>query len=376
MTQSLIAGGPVSGLHGERLLDIGFRSPDGCFDVVDPEPIPGDRDGLVDLVDAARADLHERELVVGALPFERSNAWLGRGTPADPDRPPRWVAPAPVRIVEEPGGRYRHQVRAALDRIENVGDLQKVVLSRRIRIDFDHAPARPSLLAALARKHPTAWSFSLALAGADGAAGWLGASPELLLRKRGRSVMSIPLAGSAARPPDGPADDRVRDTLVTSGKDRREHAWVVQAIADTLTPLCRRLTVPAEPTPMAAGRLWHLGSRIVGELRDPELSSLAIVDRLHPTPALGGWPRAIAQQAIEEIEGRSRGLYGGAVGWCRADGDGTWVVAIRCARLAGRSMWAQAGAGIVAGSDPAAELAETDAKLGTILAAVGAEGWR
>lgn len=316
------------------------------------------------------ADLPRGEVVVGALPFERADTWLGRGTRTRPGRR-RSDRPALVGIAEEPGSIYQAQVRAALHRIERVGDLQKVVLSRRIRLDFDAAVDRSAVLAALVAKHPTAWSFSVGLGGGSGQSGWVGASPELLLRKRGRTVESVPLAGTAARGPGRRADRAARDALTTSAKDRREHGWVVQAIADTLAPHCRRLAVPEAPTPMAAGRLWHLGTRIVGELRDPDVSSLALADQLHPTPALGGWPRATAQQAVAEIEGRPRGLYGGAVGWCDATGDGTWVVAIRCAEVTGSSMWAHAGAGIVTGSDPAAELAETAAKLGTMTTAVG-----
>jgi isochorismate synthase len=354
----------------ERLCEFGIRSPAGSFDVSDLQPLTGVRDGLADRVAAVLTDLPPGHLVVGALPFERTEAWLGRGPRTDPGLRRRTSRPTLLGIAEEPGSTFQRQVRVALDRIERVGDLQKVVLSRRIRLDFDRALDRSVLLATLTAQHPTAWSFGLAIADQNGGASWVGASPELLLRKRGRSIESVPLAGSAARPADRRADDRVRDALVTSTKDRREHAWVVEAIADTLAPYCRWLQVPCRPKPMSAGRLWHLGSRIVGELRDPDMSSIALVDQLHPTPALGGWPKTSALQAIAEIEGRPRGLYGGAVGWCDANGDGTWAVAIRCARVADRSMWAQAVAGIVAGSDPVAELAETTAKLGTILAAV------
>ncbi len=375
---------------GPLLRAFGFRAREESFDVLDPRPLPGTRDRLAARAEATLADAPPDHRVVGALPFEPDDAWLGCGPAVRPHLPSPVLStveqPAVRCVIQEPGAAFRRRVRAALHRIVQVGDLQKVVLSRGVRIDFERAPDAGAVLGALIARHPTAWSFSVRLGGSrhengdqhdgsrhenDAPTSWIGASPELLLRKRGRSVSSVPLAGSAARHPNRRMDDEVRRALAASTKDRREHALVVEAIADTLAPHCTRLRVPPEPTPMPAGSLWHLGTSIVGELRDPNLSSLALADELHPTPALGGWPRAAARQAITDLEDEPRGLYGGAVGWCDATGDGTWVVAIRCARLTGRTLWARAGAGIVDGSDPEAELAETNAKLGTVLAAVG-----
>ncbi|WP_280195663.1 isochorismate synthase, partial [Nocardia farcinica] len=156
--------------------------------------------------------------------------------------------------------------------------------------------------------------------------------------------------------------------LLDSAKNREEHSYVIEWIRDVLTPLCTELRIPEGPRLVETHDVWHLATPIVGTLREPAPTALDLAVLLHPTPAVCGTPTAAALETITRVEG-DRGFYGGAVGWCDADGDGTWVVAIRCAELAadGRSLRAYAGGGIVAASQPQAELDETTAKLRTFL---------
>ena len=159
---------------------------------------------------------------------------------------------------------------------------------------------------------------------------------------------------------------RRADQLMASDKDRREHAFVVDAIVEALAPFCRTITTP-EPELMATPAVWHLATRITALLTDTDTTSVDLVAALHPTPAVGGSPRAAAIRVIDEVEGLDRGCYAGAVGWQDVHGDGEWVVAVRCAEVSGRGLRIFAGAGIVAGSDPDLEVAETAAKMRTVL---------
>jgi isochorismate synthase len=196
-----------------------------------------------------------------------------------------------------------------------------------------------------------------------------------LISKRGRSVCSHPLAGSAPRAAD-PALDRARaEALLGCDKNRREHAFVVDAIASALAPWCSDLHVPPQPALVSTPKVWHLGTSIRGTLRDGDVSSLSLAELLHPTPAVCGAPRELARTCIRELEGFERGFYAGAVGYCDAAGDGEWVVAIRCAELSERALRLYAGAGIVAGAEPALELEETSVKLSTMFDALGLGRW-
>ena len=146
---------------------------------------------------------------------------------------------------------------------------------------------------------------------------------------------------------------------------------VVRAVGDTLGDLCRTIHVPAEPALIRTAAMWHLSTRITGEVADPALTALGLATRLHPTPAVCGTPADLAMTAITELEPFDRGFYTGMVGWQDADGDGEWAVTIRCGVAAGNTLRLYAGAGIVADSQPAAELAETTAKFATLLTAMG-----
>lgn len=320
--------------------------------------------------------------LVGALPFDRTRpAHLFQPEELVPT-PPAATSPAAGAIRRwsvrlEPGVEvYRAAVARALALMAasaaTPAKLRKVVLARTLRIDCDTAIDARSLLAALAQDDSvTAFCVPLPPRRDAPTRALVGATPELLLAKSGAQVASHPLAGSARRRADPAADRAAAEALLRSDKDRREHAEVVEAVLDSLAPFCRELAAPDGIGLVSTRSMWHLGTRIVGELKDRELSSIEIAARLHPTPAVCGTPRDAAYRAIERLEPLDRDFYGGAVGWCDAAGDGRWHVAIRCAEVSGGTARLYAGAGIVPGSDPAAEADETGAKFGALLAALG-----
>lgn len=201
----------------------------------------------------------------------------------------------------------------------------------------------------------------------------IGATPELLLEKTGGRIESHPLAGSARRMADPDLDRQARDGLAQSAKDQREHAIVVEYILDTLAPYCSALGCPQGTALTSTRSMWHLGTLITGELRDPDTPSVLLAAALHPTPAVCGLPCERAANLIGQLEPVERDFYAGAVGWSDLGrgGDGAWYVAIRCADICGPFARLYAGAGIVPGSDPRAEAAETGAKFGAMLQVLG-----
>ena len=314
-------------------------------------------------------------IAAGAVPFDlRTPGALRLGmaetTPGPLQLPlgggRRKVTVARSRPRPSPAG-YADAVRTALGRIAS-GEVDKVVLARTLELEALDDWSVPELVAELVARNPAATTLAVPLDDpADSQARWLvGASPELLLRRRGPSVLLRPLAGSIPRSPEPDEDMRRADALMVSDKDRREHAFVVDAIVEALTPFCRTITTP-EPELMATPAVWHLATRISALLTDTATTSVDLVSALHPTPAVGGSPRAAAMRVIDEVEGLDRGCYAGAVGWQDVHGDGEWVVAVRCAEVSGRRLRVFGGAGIVQGSDPDLEVAETAAKMRTVL---------
>ncbi|MFW0787551.1 isochorismate synthase [Gordonia sp. CPCC 206044] len=314
------------------------------------------------------------DAIVGAIPFDVAGraaliapASLVRSTE------PVTGAPAPAhRVVEQTlrptAVEHRDRVADVVKRIVD-GEAEKVVLARSMDLRVEPAVEVPDLLSAFAHGNAEHNAFAVAL----GAAGWLvGSTPELLLRKEGREVTCRPYAGSAPRSDDPELDRAAADSLAASVKDRAEHAFVVDYLRDRLAPLCADLDVPTEPEVRSTGEIWHLATPIRATLRDETITALDLAVALSPTPAVCGTPSDVAAQIIAEIEG-DRGLYGGTVGWCDADGDGEWMVTIRCLELSadGHSLRTWAGGGIVAQSDPQAELDETTAKFRTVRNALG-----
>ncbi|MGW4019479.1 isochorismate synthase [Rhodococcus ruber] len=319
--------------------------------------------------------------VVGALPFapdHRAALTAPVALRHQPDPVGDAAVPlAPVRIAATLPAEDEHldRVATALRQLRDpADDLAKVVLARALLLRAD-APVDPmSLLARLAGNDPTGNGFAVDLTAAGGA--WtgrhlVGASPEVLVRRRGDLVTCHPLAGSAPRHPDPEVDGRTAQRLAASEKNRAEHAHVVEALRTSLDPLCTDLDIPRTPTLASTRQLWHLGTPIAGRLRDRSVTALDLALVVHPTPAICGTPTAAARALIRELEG-DRGFYAGAVGWADRDGDGEWMVTIRCAVLDadGTTLTTHAGGGIVAGSDPLDELAETTTKFGTVLDAL------
>jgi isochorismate synthase len=250
--------------------------------------------------------------------------------------------------------------------------LRKVVLSRPLHVELNGTLDLPAVLRALRAGEPMCTVFAMPVP----AGTFFGASPELLVARRGRRVTCHPLAGTVPRGTTARADADAQRRLAGSEKEREEHRYVVDDVAAGLGPFCEELAVPPEPSLVAFRSVAHLGTRITGRLARP-VPVLELLERLHPTPAVGGTPRDAALAAIAAGEPDDRGYWAGPVGWTDAAGDGEWMIGIRSA-LAGASTAAsrrqdltvRAGAGIVADSDPDDEAAETNVKLATVLTTV------
>jgi salicylate biosynthesis isochorismate synthase/menaquinone-specific isochorismate synthase len=199
-----------------------------------------------------------------------------------------------------------------------------------------------------------------------GPATFIGATPELLLRRSGLRVSTIALAGSIGRSADPAVDDHLGERLMRSEKDREEHAIVARRIERQLRPHAVWVTMADEPEVVRIANIQHLGTPIRAQLATP-VSAVELCGLLHPTPAVGGEPVAVALPLIRALEGIDRGWYAGPVGWTDANEDGEFCVALRCALVEGALARCYAGDGVVADSDPAAELAETEVKLGALL---------
>ncbi|GAB3289839.1 isochorismate synthase DhbC [Parasphingorhabdus pacifica] len=368
-------------------------------------------EGTVPKVECAtRRGLAERvdEFLAGAADFGRSSPMVVGAVPFADDLPAHLVLPGEV-VRESPlaAGRvptptparapdgalrqvpspdeYQRGVRRALRRMDE-DELNKVVLARMLEFSLTEPIDTNAVLRNLAAGDPNGYTFAvdLPVRGEDGSRDsfgpkprldrtLMGASPELLVSKHGNRVRSNPMAGSRPRDRNQAEDRRRADELRGSDKDLREHAAVVEAVAEGLRPLCRNLRVPHEPSLTSTAAMWHLSTEITGELRDPDTSSLELATALHPTPAVCGTPVPAARRIITGTEPFERGYYAGMVGWSDSSGDGEWVVAIRCAEAEDEMLRLFAGAGVVHGSDPVEELAETSAKFRTALAAMGLE---
>ncbi len=343
-----------------------------------------------DHASAAAAALRSGEVsaLAGALPFARE-APCSLVAPERLYRSQRVWAPTTPRAaiphftVEGSGSgtndrEHLDRVRTAVGVLRDErAQLRKVVLARSLTLSADTDVDPSTLLAGLVSGNPSGNGYLVDLSAAGGS--WtgrtlVGSSPEVLVRKQGTVVTCHPLAGSAPRHDDPVKDRAAGEALAASAKDMREHAFVVDALREALEPFCRVLDIPDEPTLTRTPQLWHLGTPIRGEVRDTTVSALDLATALHPTPAVCGTPTDLAYRTIDELEG-DRGFYAGAVGWCTADGDGEWMVAIRCAVIGSdrRRVTAYAGGGIVAESDPAAELRETNVKFGTVMSALGVQ---
>jgi isochorismate synthase len=258
-------------------------------------------------------------------------------------------------------GRYEDAVAAATAMIAS-GRLEKAVLAREVIVEAPQAHDPAAIFGALRELFPSCFCFC---AGSPQGA-FLGASPELLVRRRGASVATVALAGSTRRSADPAVDDHLGEQLLRSVKNRREHEVVPRRIERTLGPRSVWVEAESEPGLVRVANIQHLATPVHAQLAEP-LSAVELAALLHPTPAVGGDPDAAAIEAIAELEGIDRGWYAGPLGWMDAAEDGEFCVALRSALLRDRTAHLYAGAGIVADSDPAAELAETELKLEALL---------
>jgi menaquinone-specific isochorismate synthase len=301
-------------------------------------------------------------LVVPAMVLGRraGQAWLT--TIGDPSA--GLPLPGPFRLPSEvrwhDGSRsapdWERAVATAVSRIK-AGQLGKVVLSRDLYATTSAEIDTRVLLARLAGRYPGCYTFACA--------GLVGATPELLISRQDTEVSSVVLAGTIPRGRDAAEDAALGAHLLGSAKDVAEHEYAVAGVRATLAPLCETLSVDPRPSLLRLANVQHLATRVRGRLAGSgtEHSVLALVAALHPTGAVCGTPTETAMELIRELEGMDRGRYAGPVGWMDAQGNGEWCIALRCAEIEGSRARLFAGCGIVAGSDPGAELAEAQTKF-------------
>jgi len=266
---------------------------------------------------------------------------------------------------ERPPGEWMLAVAAASRRLA-AGEAEKVVLAREVVARADGAVAAAAVARALRAAYPAC--FTYLMTGADGTA-FIGASPELLVRRAGTAVTAQPMAGSVARGADEEEDELLAASLLGE-RFLAEHRVAPAWVAERLAPVSLRVDDPGLPEVVRFTNIQHLATTIRARLREPAPNALALAGLLHPTPAVGGLPLDAALGLIDELEGFDRGWYAGAVGWIDGRGDGELAVALRCGLLWEDGARLFAGNGIIAGADPATELEETEVKFRALLGAL------
>lgn len=292
----------------------------------------------------------------------RGHAWLTTVGDTSPQvtlaaqAPPASVGALEWREGSLTGARWEEAVAEAVAAIR-AGGLRKVVLARDLFATAAEPIDARVLLRRLAARYPDCFTFACD--------GMVGATPELLVRRAGRQVSALVLGGTAPRGGDGAQDEALGSELLASAKNNEEHAYAVASIRDALGPLCDAIEVEARPGLLKFPNLQHLGTQVRGTLTDSgkPKSALALAAAVHPPAAVCGTPTNAALELIRDLEHMDRQRYAGPVGWVDAEGNGEWGIALRCAQLSGRTARLFAGCGIVAGSEPAAELAETLVKF-------------
>jgi menaquinone-specific isochorismate synthase len=299
----------------------------------------------------------EAERLAGAI--EARLAGL-QGEATLPLLDPHPTAHAGIRSARTPA-QFEASVAAATARIA-AGEMSKIVLAREVIVSAGAAHDPAALFGAMRVQFPACFCFC---AGTPEAA-FIGASPELLVRRSGPSVSTVALAGSTRRSSDPAVDDHLGEQLLRSDKDRREQRIVAERIVHALRPHAVWVEAAPEPEIVKVANIQHLATAVIAHLAEPR-SAIEMAGMLHPTPAVGGEPWSAVAAAIPELEELDRGWYAGPVGWMDATEDGEFCVALRSALLRDRGAHPFAGVGVVAGSDPAAELAETEVKLQALM---------
>jgi salicylate biosynthesis isochorismate synthase/menaquinone-specific isochorismate synthase len=273
---------------------------------------------------------------------------------------PHPTARPEIRSAEPPRA-FEDAVEKATARI-SAGEMEKVVLAREVIVSAAAAHDPAPIFGAMREQFPSCFCFC---AGTPEAA-FIGASPELLVRRSGAGVSTVALAGSTRRSSDPAVDDHLGERLMRSDKDRHEHRIVAERIVRRLRPHAVWVETGPEPTIVKVANIQHLATPVIAQLAEPR-SAIELAGMLHPTPAVGGEPWPAAAAPLAELERMDRGWYAAPVGWMDATEDGEFCVALRSALLRDRDAHLFAGVGVVAGSDPEAELAETETKLQAML---------
>jgi menaquinone-specific isochorismate synthase len=289
------------------------------------------------------------------------------GQDAFPGYPRAPELPQPLPMVAPTGLRWsdghltapqwERAVATAVDAIRD-GQLSKVVLALELNVTAAENIDSRVLLARLADRYPDCYTFSCA--------GQIGATPELYIRRTGRQIYSLVLAGTVRRGGTAEQDEALGQALLSSVKDQNEHQYAVADVRAALQPLCAGLRIDERPFLLRLANVQHLATDVHGELADGEAAkytALALAGAVHPTAAVCGTPTETALELIRELEGMDRARYSGPVGWVDAKGNGEWGIALRCGEISGRHARLIAGCGIVAGSVPEVELAEALSKI-------------
>ena len=362
-----------------RMADLASQWRELCEQATQQDPTPGPGRGLVGFGSIAfSAQSAQPSILVVPkllLGVRDGRAWLtaisDSGLPAgEPALSPDWKTPSTdarpgaLRPGQFSSADFVAAVKQAVEQI-HAGKLEKVVLARdlvaELPEDFDLRP----ILQKLSVEYPSCWTYQVG--------GQFGASPELLVRVSHSQVSARVLAGTAGRGTDPGVDRAIAAALAGSHKNTEEHKFAVASLVDALRPYCSEINADAEPFSLALPNVWHLASDVTGILK-AQASVLDLAQALHPTAAVAGTPTAAAISNIEQLEPFDRGGYAGPVGWIDSQGEGEWAIALRGGRIDNDELRAFAGCGIVAESDPAAELAETELKFQPIRSALASLG--
>ena len=334
------------------------------LEIVDSVALPGSGPVAFGTIAFADASAEESVLIMPRVVIGRRDDrfWITSVDDAKLPAATVWGNNSPVALA--PGALSRNEFSDLVDRavaMIQAERLEKVVLARDLVGEVSDGFDLRTALGRLASRYPSCWIYSVD--------GMFGASPELLVRVSHSQVSARVLAGTAARGTDPSVDQAISKALAESHKNVSEHAFAVKSLVSTLEPFCDHVDADTEPFSLALPNLWHLASDVHAVLKG-DSSVLDLASALHPTAAVAGTPRDVAQNVITELEPFDRGRYAGPVGWIGADGDGEWVIALRGAQLRGGKITAYAGCGIVAESDGESELIETDLKFQPIIGAL------
>lgn len=305
------------------------------------------------------------KVIVGMRNGSSWITWIGNQTqPELPESAPTLAQPTFTwhegTLTED---QWVERVSTAINTISN-SDLEKVVLARDINIQSNSEIDPRRILRNLAVNYPSTWIFSVD--------GLVGATPELLLRLSRGMVTSRVLAGTISKTGDDEKDLALAASLARSSKDLEEHEYAVRSVAEALEPFCTSTNVPESPFVLHLANVMHLATDVTGALTESkkQIDAFSILEKLHPSAAVCGTPTILAAELISKIEGMNRGRYAGPVGWIDARGDGELGIALRSGQINGDRIRIFAGCGIVAGSNPEKELAESSAKFAPMRSAL------